>query len=220
MCAETVVEHSSRGHFPLAILAKAPVPGKAKTRLIPALGAEGAAALQAQLIRHTLATALQATNASAITLWTALEHRHPLFVELAQQTAITLKAQPSGNLGVRMYHALSAMQSRGVLIGTDCPMLDAELLRHCQHCLEHADSVFLPAEDGGYGLVGMRRPSLHPFTDIDWGTSAVMAQTLRRLKQIQWSHTCPSTVWDVDRPDDLDRLYALDEKFRCGKQHL
>lgn len=206
--------------FPLAILAKAPIPGQAKTRLIPALGAEGAAALQAQLIRHTLTTALQATNASSITLWTALDHQHPLFIELEKQTGITLKPQPYGDLGVRMYHALREAGHCGLLIGTDCPMLNAGQLSDCMDCLEYVDSVFLPAEDGGYGLVGMRHPTPRPFTDIDWGTSDVMAQTLRRLAEMQWSHACPCTVWDIDRPDDLERLYALDGKFRCGKQHL
>ncbi|GEN23396.1 hypothetical protein HCU01_13450 [Halomonas cupida] len=210
MCADEV----TTANFPLAILAKAPVAGQAKTRLIPTLGAEGAARLQAELIRHTLSTALQATHSSAVTLWTALDHQHPLFLELSAQFAIALKPQPQGKLGIRMYHALHAMGQAGLLIGTDCPMLDAELLIACQRCLTESDTVFLPAEDGGYGLVGVRRPSRQLFTGIDWGTADVMAQTRQRLEEMQWSSVYPATIWDVDRPDDLARLYALNERFR------
>lgn len=209
MCAD----HLAPGNFPLAILAKAPLAGQAKTRLIPALGAEGAARLQAELIRHTLVTALKATRASAITLWTALDHQHPLFLELAEQFAITLKPQPEGDLGARMHHALHDMGQPGLLIGTDCPVLDAELLTTCQSSLTRADAVFLPAEDGGYVLVGVRRPSPQLFSGIDWGSADVMAQTMQRLEEIQWSSDYPTTLWDVDRPEDIERLRALHQRF-------
>ncbi|EWH01411.1 hypothetical protein [Halomonas sp. BC04] len=80
--------------FPLAIFAKAPLPGQVKTRLIPALGIEGATRLHERLLRHTLATAVATTPAHHITLWTALDHAHPLFLELARRYQIELRAQP------------------------------------------------------------------------------------------------------------------------------
>src|SRR5690606_31589564 len=121
------------------------------------LGAEGAARLQARLIELTLATALETTSAANVTLWTALDHQHPLFLSLADTYGITLRVQPSGDLGARMHHALQCMEKPGLLIGTDCPALCRNILILCFQQLNHADSVFLPAMDGGYALVGVRR---------------------------------------------------------------
>lgn len=197
---------STQEDFPLAILAKAPLPGMAKTRMIPALGAEGAARLQARLIQLTLATALESTPAANITLWTALDHQHPLFLSLADTYGITLRAQPSGDLGARMHHALQCMGKPGLLIGTDCPALCRNILNLCFQQLNHADSVFLPAMDGGYALVGVRRTDPGLFSDISWGTSQVMAQTRERLARLGWSLSCPAKVRDLDTPEDLLHL--------------
>jgi hypothetical protein len=86
-------------------------------------------------------------------------------------------------------------------------MLDAGMLQACASALQRGDdAVFLPAEDGGYALVGLRQPQPDVFRDIDWGSGAVMAQTRDRLREcaLRWAE--PATVWDVDRPQDLDRL--------------
>ncbi|WP_372613966.1 TIGR04282 family arsenosugar biosynthesis glycosyltransferase [Halomonas sp.] len=203
MCADTP------GDFPLAILAKAPVPGKAKTRLIPALGAEGAARLQERLVRHTLSIALAATASRRIILWTALDHAHPLFLELANRHGIELCAQPEGDLGARMLHAFCAMGEPGLLLGSDCPVLTPTLLKGCHHALADNDIVLLPAEDGGYALIGLREPQHRLFSAIDWGTGHVMEQTRERVARLGGKLACPARVWDVDRPEDLDRL-AID----------
>lgn len=194
------------GQAPLAILAKAPIPGQVKTRLMPALGAEGACRLHERLLRHAVATALAATSPQRITLWTALDHAHPLFRELADRHGIRLRAQPEGDLGERMYQALQAMDAPGVLIGSDCPALTAALLKRCQAALTDADAVFLPVEDGGYALVGVRRADRRLFAAIDWGTNRVMAQTRDRADELGWRLACPARLWDVDRPEDLERL--------------
>jgi uncharacterized protein len=196
--------------FPLAILAKAPLPGRVKTRLIPALGVERATRLHERLLRQTLATAAAATAAHRITLWTALDHAHPLFLELARHHAIELRAQPEGDLGRRMHHALAAMPAPGLVIGSDCAVLTAELLRRCHTALSDSDVVCLPAEDGGYALIGVRRPAARLFTDIDWGSERVMTQTQRRITELGWRLACPATVWDVDRPEDVARLHGVD----------
>ncbi|MGO2133653.1 MAG: TIGR04282 family arsenosugar biosynthesis glycosyltransferase [Halomonas sp.] len=190
----------------LSVLAKAPIPGRVKTRLIPALGAKGASRIHERLLRYTLDIALATTAPQSIVLWTALDHEHPLFLELAEQHGIRLRAQPSGDLGGRMHHALQAMKAPGLLIGSDCPALTPSLLKRCQSALTTADAVFLPAEDGGYTLVGVRRADRRLFTSIDWGTSQVMAQTRERADEIGWRLACPARLWDVDRPEDLERL--------------
>lgn len=194
----------------LAILAKAPLPGRVKTRLIPALGAAGAAALHARLLRHTLATALVATRPERITLWTALDPAHPLFLALAEDHGIHLAPQPEGDLGARMHRALAAMHGPGLLVGSDCPVLTPTLLVQCHAALQTAEAVCLPAEDGGYALVGVRKSHPGLFRGIDWGSDRVMAQTRQRARVLGWRLACPAEVWDVDRPEDLGRLGALD----------
>ncbi|WP_275288867.1 TIGR04282 family arsenosugar biosynthesis glycosyltransferase [Halomonas elongata] len=193
------------GDFPLAILAKAPIPGKAKTRLIPSLGARGAAEFHEDLVRHTLTVACGATPSHRITLWTALAPFHPLFLELAHEHDIALSPQPPGDLGIRIYQALSRLPGPGLLIGTDCPTLTPALLLRCYHALANADAVFLPAEDGGYGLVGVQSPDIRLFHDVPWGTSRVMGTTRERAAALGWRIACPATVWDIDRPEDLSR---------------
>ena len=191
--------------FPLAILAKAPLPGRVKTRLIPALGAETAARLHARLLRQTLAVATAATVPHRISLWTALDHAHPLFLELARHYDIELHAQPAGDLGRRMHYALTAMPGPGLVIGSDCAVLTPALLRQCHAALAESDAVCLPAEDGGYALIGAHRPDARLFAAIDWGSERVMAQTRRRVAALGWRLACPATVWDVDRPEDVAR---------------
>lgn len=194
----------------ISILAKAPLAGLAKTRMISALGPEGAARLQHRLIEHTLKVALEATSASRITLWTALDHQHPCFLQAQDRYGIRLARQPDGDLGARMYAALAATDAPSLLIGTDCPLLDKKLLKTCQKRLKQVDSVFLPAEDGGYALVGVRRHDPRLFEGVDWGTSGVMSQTRARLAELSWTFECPSTVWDLDTPQDLARLADME----------
>ncbi|MBE0488093.1 MAG: TIGR04282 family arsenosugar biosynthesis glycosyltransferase [Halomonas sp.] len=201
MCADAGVS--------LAILAKAPIPGKAKTRLIPALGPEGAARLHARLLHRTLEVACHALPPARITLWTALDHDHPLFLELATRHGIILLPQPEGDLGERMHRALWQAGGPAMVIGSDCPMLSPALLTACAERLQDHDAVCLPAEDGGYGLIGVRHPDPRLFDDIAWGTGSVMAKTDERIVALGWRLACPATVWDVDRPEDLRRWLDL-----------
>ncbi|CAM3438337.1 TIGR04282 family arsenosugar biosynthesis glycosyltransferase [Halomonas lysinitropha] len=214
MCADT------HAHFPLAILAKAPISGQVKTRLMPALGAEGACRLHERLLQQAVDTALAATSPHSITLWTALDHAHPVFRELADRHGIRLRAQPEGDLGQRMFQALQAMEEPGLLIGSDCPALTPALLERCQSALSEADAVFLPVEDGGYALVGVRRNDQRLFAAIDWGTNRVMKQTRARAHALGWRLACPAQLWDVDRPEDLDRLANhSDTMMRTGGRY-
>jgi len=187
----------------VAILAKAPIAGLAKTRLIPALGREGAALLQARLIARTLATACAAAI-GPVNLWAAPEESH--FRELAQRFPVKLARQPDGDLGARMHAALDAA-CPAIVIGTDCPALRAEHLRGSADALrEGADAVIIPAEDGGYVLIGLRQPRPDLFADMPWGTGTVMAETRRRAAELRLTVRELAPLWDVDLPEDLERL--------------
>jgi len=187
----------------VAILAKAPIAGLAKTRLIPALGREGAALLQARLIARTLATACAAATGPVI-LWAAPEESH--FRELAQRFPVKLARQPGGDLGARMHAALDAA-CPAIVIGTDCPTLEPKHLRASADALrDGADAVVIPAEDGGYVLIGLRQPRPGLFADMPWGTATVMAETRRRAAELGLAVRELAPLWDVDLPADLDRL--------------
>lgn len=194
----------------IAIFAKAPVPGYAKTRLIPALGATGAAALQARMIERTVDVAC-AAELARVTLWCSPDPSHAIFGEMARRHGVELRRQFPGGLGARMLAAFRAqpMYRPLLLIGTDGPALSADHLLSCARSLHQGDdATFLPTEDGGYLLVGLRRAAPAIFSDIAWSTPVVMAKTRRRLATagLRWSE--PATLWDVDTPADLKRLSA------------
>lgn len=193
----------------IAVFAKAPVPGAAKTRLMPALGARGAARLQRQLVLRTLATAA-AAQLGPVTLWCAPDTRHRFFRALRQRAGIECIGQPGVDLGDRMHAAFEHHCPRGplLLVGTDCPALQPAHLRQAARRLrDGADAVFQPAEDGGYVLVGLRRPQPQLFSGMAWGNADVMAATRSRAGTLRVSEL--ETLWDVDRPADLARLQAL-----------
>jgi uncharacterized protein len=192
----------------LAILAKTPVAGAVKTRLIPALGPEGAAVLHARLIELTLETAC-AAGIGPVTLWVTPAPPHTYFTALASRLPIALAAQPDGDLGARMLTACEAAAGPAIVIGTDCPALTPSHLREAADVLRAGtDVVVAPAEDGGYVLIGSRKPQAQLFAGMTWGVDTVMAETRRRLMngRLTWRELLP--LWDVDRPEDLARLHT------------
>jgi uncharacterized protein len=195
----------------VAVLAKAPVPGFAKTRLVPLLGPHGAAALQQRLIERALATALEA-GIGPVTLWCAPDDAHPFFRKASRRHGVHLAAQPDGDLGERMLTAFRSAPSSTapVLIGTDCPVLDPADLRDAAALLDDADVVIAPAEDGGYGLIAGRRPVPALFERVPWGTEWVAALTRERAQREGLRVAELRTIWDVDTPADFERLYSAD----------
>jgi rSAM/selenodomain-associated transferase 1 len=190
----------------VAILAKAPLPGFSKTRLAPALGADGAARLQARLIERAVETA-RAANIGPIALWAAPDQDHPAFQTLAALFGVALARQPDGDLGLRMLAALEAARGPAIVIGTDCPALQPAHLRAAAAALAGGiDAVVVPVEDGGYALIGMREPEPALFADMPWSTAGVMAETRRRLTRLSLSWREPARLWDVDLPQDIERL--------------
>lgn len=196
----------------LLLMARAPVAGHAKTRLIPALGAQGAALLQAYLIERQLQQA-QSIELASLQLWVAGECHHPLFKQLQQCHDFSLHCQQGKDLGERMAHALaSALEEAtyAILFGSDIPELDDKVLQ--QACLamdEGMDAVVVPAEDGGYTLLGVRCIDPTLFNGIEWGSERVMAQTRERLRRLGWRWVELSPLWDLDRPQDLKRFSRL-----------
>ena len=190
----------------IAILAKAPIPGLAKTRLIPAIGAHAAAVLQERLTERAVATAL-AANVGPVTLWCVPDSTHTAFLKLVARPRITLKPQPEGDLGARMLAAAAASPGPVLLMGTDCPALTVVHLRNAASALrDDADVILIPAEDGGYVLIGTRFPQPALFADIAWGTRAVLSQTRARVIAHQLVLAEHAPLWDVDTEIDLARL--------------
>lgn len=190
----------------VAVLAKAPVAGLAKTRLAPLLGAAGAARAQRGFVLQTLATA-RAASTGALTLWCAPDAAHRVFRALAQRHGVVAVAQPGGDLGHRMTTALlqhfaQRRHTPLLIIGTDCPALTPGHLQQAADALQGADVVLIPAEDGGYVLVGFRRPVPEVFSQVAWSTPQVLAQTRERLRAVGASWVELETLWDVDEPAD------------------
>jgi rSAM/selenodomain-associated transferase 1 len=195
------------------LFAKAPVPGMVKTRLLPALSAGDAAVLHARLVERSAAAVAAACNelpAARAELWCTPDTTDPTLAAIAARHGLTLRTQQGPDLGARMRHALSsAMPGGAILVGSDCPALDEPLLLQATAALECKPVVFVPAEDGGYALVGCRGIVPDCFDAVAWSSPDVMNETRRRLALRGTAWTELATAWDVDTPTDLGRL-ALD----------
>jgi uncharacterized protein len=187
------------------VFAKAPVAGLAKTRLAPALGADGAAALAGHMLEHAVLQALSA-GLGPVEICAAPDTGHPLFTALAQRHGVRLSAQGEGDLGERMQRAFERVlpaAGLALLIGTDAPGLDAAVLRQAAAALVRHDAVFVPALDGGYVLVGLRRVEVSCFTGIAWSTPQVMQHTRGRLAAAGQRWVELPALADIDEPADL-----------------
>src|SRR5262245_57329349 len=193
----------------VAVLAKAPLPGFAKTRLIPALGADGAASLQARLVERAVATACAAVI-GPVTVWATPDQSHPLFQAIGAHLGVALARQGDGDLGARMLAAIAAANAPALVIGTDCPALTSEHLRAAADVLRGGgDQVVIPTEDGGYALIGEVARACALFSDMHGSAPSVMDETRRRLRALGLTWQEPVTLWDVDLPEDLDRLHEI-----------
>ncbi len=197
-------------HKPSAIVvfAKAPQPGAVKTRLIPALGDDGAAELAAAMLQSTLHSAL-ASTAGKVILAQSPAGDNAAWLKTSLPATIERWDQGDGDLGRRLDRgARRALQrfSRVLLIGADAPGLTA---RHFDQALAHlaeTDAVLTPAIDGGYALLGLTRFNASLFTDIPWSTSEVAARTRQRLAMADYRLIETAAVRDIDEPDDLSAL--------------
>ncbi|MBI3608327.1 MAG: TIGR04282 family arsenosugar biosynthesis glycosyltransferase [Nitrospirae bacterium] len=189
----------------LVVFAKAPEPGRVKTRLIPPLTPRRAVRLSAALLRDTLrrVTTLPFTHYLAC----APTVDDPFFRACARRYGAHPISQGSGNLGMRMRRVVQALLGRHssvLLIGTDSPTLPLDYIERARIALETVDLVFGPSEDGGYYLLGQRCFDPRVFVGIPWGSAAVLETTLAKVDP---SRVALLPSWyDVDRPSDLERL--------------
>lgn len=193
----------------LLVFTRTPVPGRCKRRLAPALGPVGAARLHARLLARTLAR-VRASALLPVQLWVDGALEHPCFQPWRHLPGWTLHRQPPGDLGERMHAALAAALRAcpgALLLGSDVDSLHAAALRRAAAALAAGhDAVLAPTVDGGYGLIGLRHPAPGLFTAMPWGGPGVAGHTRARLRRLGWRWLELPRQWDVDRPEDLNRL--------------
>jgi rSAM/selenodomain-associated transferase 1 len=193
----------------VVVFAKAPQPGAAKTRLIPALGAPGAATLARRMLLHTLKQAL-AADVGPVELCMSPAPGDPAWHGVDLPPGITRSAQGEGDLGQRMARAVdrvTATPGQAVLLmGTDCPALSARRITAAARALARHDAVLVPVADGGYVLIGLHAPCPAIFADMAWSTPAVAACTLQRLAALGQRVWVGPQLHDIDEPADLAHL--------------
>ncbi|MCB1645195.1 MAG: glycosyltransferase [Pseudomonadales bacterium] len=210
--------------FRIQIFCKAPQPGQVKTRLIPAIGADAAAKLHQQLATRMINEALR-SKLAPVELWCAPETDHAFFEGfgcprfqqagegLGERMAGAIKAslRPGGEndgAGETTWRAASDVVQGVILIGTDCINLDEDYLKLALTHLQVAEAVLGPAEDGGYGLIGLRSHQPTVFEGVTWSTGQVLAQTARHFNRHFTDWRLLPLLWDLDRPADLARYLA------------
>ncbi len=197
-------------HQSLSIFAKTPILGRCKTRLIPLLGAEDAKAAHCELVHRALSQVAAVKNIQT-SLW--VTEVEPQTQQWADTWQLPLVLQEGADLGERMFACLDYLCNRAaqgaLLMGTDCPSIDASYINAAGQSLRAYDLVLGPAEDGGYGLIGMRQAHKSLFQDIAWGTAAVAEQTLEAASKLQLKVFEMPKIWDVDRPEDWQRYLLL-----------
>jgi len=193
----------------VVVFAKTPKPGVAKTRLIPALGAQGAASLAQKMLSHTLEQALTG-KLGPVELCMSPDPEDQLWSDVPIPGTVERTAQGEGDLGERMARAVERVNtSHGenvILVGTDCPSLSADQLTEAAQMLAQYDAVILPASDGGYVLIGLKEPCPDIFADMPWSTPYVAALTLERLSKLEMRVWQGQTMQDIDEPADLSHL--------------
>jgi rSAM/selenodomain-associated transferase 1 len=212
-----MINTPSLPHRPeILVFARAPIPGRAKTRLIPAVGPWGAARIHTALVSRTVTVAAQVRDAR-VTLCAASSPIHPFLAGLARCRGVAVGVQRGGDLGRRMSVALARALREAPyaeLVGSDCPELQtADLEAAIQALADGADAVLGPALDGGYWLIGLRRPADWLFHGVDWGTGRVLAQTRAKLRHRGWRWLELAARADLDRPADL--LHSGFAPWRC-----
>ena len=161
----------------LQVFCKAPIEGTVKTRLAAAIGNAAATALYETMLIAVIEAALKVRDVS-VEIWCSPDANHPFFDRYRGR--VRFCTQSAGDLGDRMYFAMTNRLDRGapvLLMGADCPLIGVDYINEAIEALRDADAVIAPTEDGGYGLIGFWQVMPEPFTDVDWSTDRVFAQT-------------------------------------------
>ncbi len=202
--------------YRLIIFTRFPEPHKTKTRLIPALGPEGAAEIQRRMTRHTLDSARELVKSFPLSLEVRFEGGTAENMAACFGNDGSYRLQGSGDLGCRMERAFAEAFAQGaqraVIIGTDCPDLTPGLIRDAFQHLETCDLVLGPAVDGGYYLIGLRQPRPSLFGNIRWGSKEVLERTVCLASELTLDVVLLKTLSDVDRPEDLPVWYRAERR--------
>jgi len=192
----------------ILVFAKAPVEGEVNTRLISDIGVSAATQLQHDLVHQRL-TMLTQTNLGDVILMCSPDEEQDFFLQCRQKYSVELRKQSGEDLGERMMNGVRealTRYKRCIVIGTDAPALDERFIQQAVDALhEDTDVVFVPAEDGGYVLLGLQRCHDILFQNINWGTTEVMQQSRDVLDENNISYEILETCWDVDRLEDYQR---------------
>lgn len=197
----------------LVLVAKAPIEGQVKTRLIGTLSAEEARNLYVAFLSDTFAmmesVCDERDDLTLVHCYTP-EDAEDAFDEVEREGCLMI-AQRGNDLGERLTNCFADVFALGfdsvTAIGGDSPTLPAEMVSDAMDCLESDDDVVVvPAEDDGYCLIGMRKPHAELFQNIPWSTPDVMAATERQAKAAGLSLSVGPTWFDVDTPEELERL--------------
>ncbi|MBV6627434.1 MAG: TIGR04282 family arsenosugar biosynthesis glycosyltransferase [Rivularia sp. (in: Bacteria)] len=195
----------------LIIFTRYPQPGKTKTRLIPALGAEGAANLQRQMTEHTLSKVKKFQESTGISFEIRFADGNLQLMQNWLGTEFNYRLQGEGDLGKRMENSfLNAFEGGAqqvAIVGIDCPGLNNQVLTEAFQKIQNSDLILGPAVDGGYYLIALKRAIGELFINIDWGTAKVLQQTVDIAQQLNLSVAYLRTLADVDRPEDLPIWY-------------
>lgn len=190
------------------IFAKAPMPGLAKTRLIPALGESGAASLAQQLLYRSLHHA-QAAGIGSVEMCVTPSYDDPAWTSMQLRGQILWSNQTNGDLGDRMAQAAQRaclQHDKVLLMGTDCPSLSARQLQLASDALDSHDYVIVPAVDGGYVLLGMRQFDASLFREMVWSVDTVARETQDRIRRLGRTLQIFTPLHDIDVPADLPYL--------------
>ncbi|NJK38480.1 MAG: glycosyltransferase [Oscillatoriales cyanobacterium RM1_1_9] len=197
----------------LLLFTRYPEPGKTKTRLIPALGAEGATQVHRQMAAKIVATAGQLAQFHSVIVEVCYTGGNLEAMEVWLGKDLTYVQQGFGSLGDRLTLAFKNAFDQGdsgvIAVGTDCPDLTTEILLEAFRLLKQREVVIGPAEDGGYYLIGLQRFVPEVFQGIFWGTEQVFWQTAAICQQLNLNVALLPKLSDVDRPEDL----AIWEKY-------
>ena len=205
----------------IIIFAKAPVPAEVKTRMCPPLTPDEAASLHGSLVMDTVERTRSLRGFDRF-LACLPGKDHPFFQTLAARHRLHLHDQAGANLGQRMNHALTTVLNRGyssaVLVGTDVPDLSAQTYTHAQKALQSHDVVFGPTKDGGYYLVGIKKPAPELFATIPWSTDHVLTQSRTQAQRLGLTVALLDMKRDIDTMDDLHA--CVRETAEAGRRNL
>jgi rSAM/selenodomain-associated transferase 2/rSAM/selenodomain-associated transferase 1 len=191
----------------LIIFTRYPEPGKVKTRVIPALGQEGAASLQKAMIEHTLRWAKSLSQKMPDLVEVRFEGGSRRLMKEWLGAGLSYVPQGEGDMGERMAQAFQEnfqrKKGKVVLVGTDIPQLTAFHVRIAFKALKRHEMVIGPSVDGGYYLIGLKEMVPELFKSISWGTATVYEDTMEKAEKLGLSVKSLEPLQDVDIPEDL-----------------